>query len=173
MYFSVCYYAHVQEIVSIPDILYVYEIHPGSLSMMLDPSQLIVGKMSRCAHEIYRWLLQFDDCGYLTENYPLLYLAVIRNEVNRGAELLQVLPYETVCREFTEHDDKAFFMEQTAHLLRYAGKMNLVKGHRYATLKILNRIALFRGGSYRMFLMRDKLLDSTRTIVRKLRRKSL
>ncbi len=168
-FFLPCYIAHTRKLVSIPDELYVYERREGSLSEIENRKQLIIGKMSRCAHEIYRYLAKFDDCRVMTDRFPLIYVAVIRNEVGRAQEMLREIPYQEIQKEFTEHEDAKFFMEQTRYLIRYLGQMHLIQGRRYTTLKTLNMIDLLRGKPYWIYSLTDWLLERICILMQQLR----
>lgn len=74
MCFTYCYIAHISRIKVIPDVLYAYQRHQGSVSESnRDP--LKIGTSNRMTEEIWKHYRNSSDCAYLCAHFsPLFYL---------------------------------------------------------------------------------------------------
>ena len=81
LYFSLCYLAHVEQIVCIKDVLYYYVVRENSI-MRNDLLKNNCGRFSLLSEAVYKYYRN-NSCEYLLKYYPLIHWAILKPEIQR------------------------------------------------------------------------------------------
>ena len=161
-YFVICYIAHADSVISIPDPLYVYIKREGSLSVNF--REETAQKMSRCAHEVYNTLIKYPDCQVLTDQFPLIYFSIIRGELVKNQDGVSADSYRSMIKRVTEHGDGDFFREQMKDYKKYREEFMGLTKHRHTALSAVNLLDLiFEEKTYFRYRVTKLALDAGKT----------
>ena len=79
LFFSLCYCAHAEHIVSIDACLYNYRLRSDSI-MGVENTRNNLPRILVLADHVLNYYRQFDDCTLLAENFPRLWYQLIMNQ---------------------------------------------------------------------------------------------
>lgn len=118
-FFTVCYLAHCNSVISVSDVLYTYEKREGSLSQAV-ADRFEISRMSRCGHEVFNYCCQFEDCNYIVKRFPALYYCYVRGELRRARARLGEYNIEELRQLFIDlNEDRDFFVKHSKKISIY------------------------------------------------------
>lgn len=163
-YFDACYFAHANSLISIPDELYVYVKREDSLSLTGGKKRILVGKMSRCTHEIYHYLEQYPDCKIMIDRFPLLFFSIMRHESLYAQERTNPVNCRKILKEFMDFEDKEFFIQQISLLKdKYSSELRTIGMHKHTTFTTYNYLLLVAGKrSILSYFLNQTVMDAGR-----------
>ena len=154
LYFSVCYCAHVQRIISIPQSLYCYTVREDSI-MRQNKNVLNVGRMNELGKAVLQHFQEHADCTALLEAFPAIHYLIVDN---LAVKSMRIAPSLVEYRERFRNDfsDWAFYKKVMRELLknpkhlygqcsmsRLAERLSIVQyllDGNYTTLRIRNKL---------------------------------
>ncbi len=140
LYFCLCYCAHAQKVVSIPDCLYNYAVRSTSI-MNTQQAKLNIGRMNDLCKEVSDYLGRWEDCTLLTENFPAVHFLVMKNIIGRACKAVGSDDLNVIRKAITEDiSDFVFFKKQSR---KYTGKFFLLKKAAPA-VQIAEQISFFK-----------------------------
>lgn len=113
LYFSLCYCAHAEHIVSLEDCLYNYRLRSDSIMRVQGARNNLprIQMLAECVREYYN---RFEDCALLRENFDRLWYQIIMNQF-----MYQILNVEdqvsfrdTIIREIPNWDQVSQMLKQ-------------------------------------------------------------
>ena len=155
MYFSICYCAHVQEIISIPQSLYCYTVREDSI-MRQNKAVMNAGRMNELGKEVLLHFQQFADCHDLLAIFPTMHYLIIDNVASKVMYAAKsILEY----REWFRKDipDWEFYTKNVDLLLKKPKYLI----SRFSGQQIAERLSLvkfFIDGNYTTLRIRNKLI---------------
>ena len=82
MYFSLCYCAHVHEIISIPQSLYCYTVRENSI-MRQNKAVLNAGRMNELGKAVLQHFQEHEDCDDLLDIFPTMHYLIVDNVASK------------------------------------------------------------------------------------------
>lgn len=154
MYFSLCYCAHVQKIISISQSLYCYTVRKDSI-MRQNVNVLNVGRMNELGKAVLQHFQEHTDCIGLWEAFPTIHYLIVNNAVEKSMRTAKnLVAYRDIfCKDIGDWDFYKEMMQQVLkdpkHLYdnfspsQLAERLSIIKflldGH-YTPLRIRNRL---------------------------------
>lgn len=123
LYFCLCYVAHAEKIVSIPDTLYNYFFRSDSI-MANNLKRLNVGRMNELSKSVQEFLCKWKDCALLIDDFSLVHFLIIENVMNRGIRVLDecdVISLRNII--LSDISDIYFFEKQVKGYLKIRKKL--------------------------------------------------
>ena len=155
MYFSLCYCAHVQEIISISQSLYCYTVREDSI-MRQNRDVLNIGRMNELGKAVLQHFQEYTDCAVLLEAFPSIHYLIVDNlaakSMRRANNLVQ---YRDQFR--SDISDWAFYRKMMQQLLKNPKHLY----GKYPMSHLAERLSIvkyFLDGNYTTLRVRNKLI---------------
>ena len=156
LYFSLCYCAHVQKIISIPQLLYCYSVRENSI-MRQNASVLNAGRMNELGKVVLRYYKEHSECEVLIDAFPAIHYLVVDNAASK------VLYKEKSLSEsrkwfYEDIDDWDFYRKTMRKLIKRPKYLPI----RYSDRQIAERLSMtryFLDGNYTALRIRNKLIS--------------
>ncbi len=110
--FCLCYSAHAEKVVSIPDVLYNYSVRQNSI-MRNQQKNLNIGRMNELCKEVNAFFSKWGDCSVLLKSFPVIHFMIIDGIINKSTNLIDFAKVEEM-RQIILADisDVSFFTKQ-------------------------------------------------------------
>ena len=156
--FTLSYLSKVKRTRKINDILYYYERHDDSLSV-IKRNTVDIERMVLCAGEIYRYYRE-HSFEYIIERFQLIYFLIIFLEVNKARRLMKegytLKELRSIYRRI--NDPLYCRMTEDLSLLR----RDLIRWiYPRTALRALNMLELMKGRTYIVYLFYELILNTT------------
>ena len=113
LYFSLCYCAHAERIVSLGDCLYNYRLRPDSI-MGVQSTRNNLPRILKLADSVLEYYYRFEDCALLRDNFDRLLYQIFMNQF--GYQILNVEDpsafRETILRELPDWEGLSDLLKQ-------------------------------------------------------------
>ncbi len=162
MYFSLCYCAHVHEIISIPQSLYCYTVRENSI-MRQNKSALNAGRMNELGKAALQHFQEHEDCDDLVDIFPTMHYLIVDSVASK---VLYTTKSLSESREWFREDikDWAFYSKTVRMLLKNPRYLY----DRYSASQVAERLSItryFLNGNYTTLRIRNKLIFMFRDII--------
>ena len=119
LFFCLCYCAHVEKIVSIPEYLYNYAVRSDSI-MNTQQVKLNVGRMNDLCKEAVRFFEKQNDCMLLVKSFPAIHFLIINNVWGRACNAIGSSDPNVIKKAVIEDiADFDFFKKQAEKYFKY------------------------------------------------------
>lgn len=157
LYFSLCYCAHVKNLLVMDKCLYNYRIHGDSI-MRQNEKKRNLNRFNELSKAILQYYQQFDDCQMLVHSFHTIHYMITASRVmqdyrNTGVSACE---YRRIMRG--EMADLQFFEEQMSKQLRTPGELKPMLC-RWDMLEQLVFIRYMIDGREKDFRIRTKILN--------------
>lgn len=157
LYFCLCYCAHANQVVCIPDCLYHY-IHREDSIMGHNTQKLNVGRMSELATRVKAYYERTGDCEELLAVFPEIYYYIIINVVEKARCRGLISGKEGRKLLLQDLDDRKFFTKNIHQVIKHHGLLeNNDSGSGLADK--LNYLQYILDGNYPLLALRSRLLS--------------
>lgn len=157
LYFCLCYCAHAQKVVCIPDALYHYILRDDSI-MGANHQKLNVGRMNRLAKCVKAFYEETEDCSALLDVFPTIHYFVIANVLERGMRNRLICGREGRKKLLEDIDDYPFFCKSMKAVLKNSF---LLQKHEQG-VSLAEKLSFLRyviDGNYPMLVLRSRYLN--------------
>ena len=156
LYFSLCYCAHADKIVSLSDCLYNYLQRDTSI-MGENWTQLNIGRMNELGKAVLAFYQEWEDCNLLEQAFPAIHHLIMRNVIRRAHDRQNCLYPEIREKAYQELDDVDFFEDQLKNLSRTSSFLKKVYSNRELAEQ-LNLAQYFLDGNYFKYRVKGKII---------------
>lgn len=119
LFFCLCYCAHAEKIVSIPEYLYNYAVRSDSI-MNTQQAKLNVGRMNDLCKEALFFFEKWKDCMQLVRNFPAIHFLIINNVWGRACNAIGSSDPNVIKKAVIEDiADFDFFKKQAENYFKY------------------------------------------------------
>ena len=155
LYFSLCYCAHIHEIISLPQSLYCYTVRGDSI-MRQNKTEINAGRMNELGKEVFQHFQEHEDCNPLINVFPVLHYLIVDNVVSKVLYTSANLPE---LRAWLRNDitDWTFYSKTMSSLLKRPKYLR----SRYSGSQLAERLSIltyFLDGNYTTLRIRNKLI---------------
>lgn len=155
MYFCLCYCAHVQKIISIPQSLYYYTVREDSI-MRQNKNVLNVGRMNELGKAVLHHYQEHPDCAVLLEAFPAIHYLIMDNLVAKSMRIATgFIEYRNRFRN--DISDWAFYEKVMRQVLKKPKHLY----SKYPMSQLAERLSIvkyFLDGNYTALRIRNKLI---------------
>lgn len=157
LYFSLCYCAHINKIIYIPECLYHYTIRDNSI-MGTDSSKINIGRMNELSKAVKAHYERSADCAALLKVFPIIHYFIVDNSIQQMMKA--GCPTRELRKRIQENvRDYQYFTAQLKQFPKHKKTIYQITNSWKAT-DSLNTCRYILSGSYTALRIRNRLLST-------------
>lgn len=118
LYFTLCYCAHAENVLSTEEVLYYYRQRQDSI-MGQEAARLNVGRMNELGKAVLTYYAEQKDCQYIVENFSVIHFVIINNVISGYQKIKKLSLRELRKHIIDDIDDIDFFSKQLRGIRRF------------------------------------------------------